>query len=98
MQKSVILLKDIQNSTVNKESVEVSAQQFMKALNGEKSPVPVPEPAAVGTMKIHIEIERTTKRGNSLSISADIHNQSDLAVFHETYKGYLPRKKLWGLL
>jgi urocanate hydratase len=98
MQKPVILLKDIQNSTVNKESVEVSAQQFMKALNGEKSPAPAPEPAAVGTMKVHIEIERTARNGDSLSVTADIDNQSDLAAFHETYRGYLPRKKLWGLL
>ena len=104
MQKP-IPLNDILNSQVNKEREEVSSKTFMEALNGKKKvdlqvPDFVPrEPAQnPGTMKIHIEIERTARNGDSLSVTADIDNQSDLAAFHETYRGYLPRKKLWGLL
>ena len=92
MSKS-IPLSDILNSAVNNRAGNVSAQRFMAALNGEKGTA-----QGTDTMKIHIEIGHTARNGDSLIVRADIGNQGDLAVFHETYRGYLPRKKLWGIL
>ena len=90
---------DIINSPVNKEKQSISAETFMNAINGKSNATQ--EPAAqqyAGGMAVHIEIERTARNGDSLVIKADISNQEDLAAFHETYRGYLPRKKWLGIL
>jgi hypothetical protein len=92
MQKP-IPLSDIVNSPVNKEREEVSSKTFMEALNGKSNTVREPD-----TMNVHIEIECIAPNGNSLMVQADINNQNDLAMFHKTYGGYLPRKKWFGLI
>jgi hypothetical protein len=98
MNKAIPLL-EIVNSPVNKDWGNVSAKTFMEAINGKTSAGP--EPAGQQKpdgMAVHIEIKRIATNGDCLVVNADIRNQNDLAAFHETYCGYLPRKKIWGLI
>ena len=91
-------VSDIINSPVNKDREEVSAKTFMEAINGKNKEIPEPVQQKPDSMAVHIEIKRIATNGDYLVVKADIRNQGDLAMFHETYTGYLPRKKWLGVL
>ena len=97
MQKP-IPLEDILNSPVNKDREEVSSKTFMEAMNGKQTAIPELAVQKPDSMAVHIEIKRIATNGDYLTVKADIRNQNDLAMFHQTYEGYLPRKKWLGLI
>jgi hypothetical protein len=73
---------DILNSPLNKKQEEANAKDFFNAKpNG---------------MTVHIELSRAVTDGE-ITITADINNQDDLAGFMDKCKGYIPRKKWFGV-
>jgi hypothetical protein len=79
-------IKDILNSKINAPREEASSKDFANIL----------KPTAQG-MAVHIELSRTVTDGE-ITITADINNQADLAGFMEKCKGYMPRKKWFGVI
>jgi len=80
-------IKEILNSKVNAPREEASSKDFANIL----------KPTAAPGMSVHIELSRTVTDGE-ITITADINNQDDLAGFMDKCKGYMPRKKWFGVL
>ena len=78
-------IKDILNSKINAPREEASSKDFANIL----------KPTAQG-MAVHIELSRTVTDGE-ITITADINNQADLEGFMDKCKGYMPRKKWFGV-
>jgi hypothetical protein len=83
---SGIPIKDILNSKINAPREEASSKDFANIL----------KPTAAPSMTVHIEISRTVTDGE-ITITADINNQADLDGFMLKCKGYMPRKKWFGI-
>ena len=56
-----------------------------------------PKPAN-GAMKLHIDIHAYGKNGDAFHLEGDVYNTEDLAAIHDRFQGYMPRRKLWGIL
>ena len=51
-----------------------------------------------GAMKLHIDIHAYGKNGDAFHLEGDVYNTEDLAAIHDRFQGYMPRRKLWGIL
>lgn len=50
------------------------------------------------TMKLHIDIHAFGRNGDEFHLEGDVFNTEDLAAIHDRFQGYMPRRKLWGIL
>src|SRR5574344_2753800 len=53
---------------------------------------------ATSAMKLHIDIHAYGKNGDAFHLGGDVYNTEDLAAIHDRFQGYMPRRKLWGVL
>jgi hypothetical protein len=99
-------IDDINASPLSKERIELNVADIMNIPKGNEVYIPrgslpdiidLPDPKPQQGMKVHIELESTTKDGH-LRIRADVDSQEDLVVFQEMYKEYMPKKKWLGLI
>ena len=79
-----LTLKDIQNSPLNRPSESVGVEDIRDVIAGK-------QPTETQGMKVHIDIRSYDKSGNTMSISADVFTQEDLAAVHEKYREFMPR-------
>lgn len=59
---------------------------------------PLKAAPTTGTMKLHIDIHAYGKNGDAFHLEGDVFNTEDLTAIHDRFQGYMPRRKLWGIL